>query len=991
MPGVLRFTGLKIPTDVCALSNEVLASILADSLLDDVWVVDQDGRAKSWAETFKKEGFAYFCEKQYLPGVTDNLSHTIEEALLLKGISTIKVCSGHGYLYTAAEVKSEGGILEEALYKLYHPLSEKFVVHDLSADQSSYLDFPERSQDPVSTLQYVDLNVDDQALVKISSDKLLALSLAEMKAVQKHYGTKRKDRHFSQLENAPTDVELEIIAQTWSEHCKHKIFAAAIEHEEYSGTNTPPTRTVKIDSLYKTYIQAPTHELMKKRHDLLSVFEDNSGVVKWNDTHAVCFKVETHNSPSALEPYGGALTGILGVNRDILGTGLGARPIFNTDVFCFAYPSEKLAQRPKLLPAKTILDGVRLGVEDGGNKSGIPTVNGAICFHDGYRAKPLVFCGTGGILPLSVAGKVAYLKHTKVGDRIVVAGGRVGKDGVHGATFSSESLSETSPAQAVQIGDPFTQKRLTDFILEARDQGLITGLTDNGAGGISSSIGEMATITNGANIDLENIPLKYPGLSDWEIVVSESQERMSLSTRDFPALVTLAKKHSVEVTDIGKFTDDGYFTVTRGDKVLAHLDLEFLHKGVPKLHLKSRYVDVSAKTIKNATTANFSIATKCKSNKETLLKLLAHPNICSRESIIRRYDHEVQGGSVIKPLMGPHQIAPCDGAVITPVLGAKQGLTVSNGLCPQLSQFDGRLMAICAVDEAVRNAICVGADPASLTLLDNFCWTDPVPGPRNPEAEQKLAILVRACMGLAEICRAYSAPLISGKDSMKNDFDDGVIRLSVPPTLLISAMGKVPDASKAISMELKRPGDLIYLLSAGTPSLAAAAAQDVAPELVSRDPSGQCGRLPSLNIEAAAALYKVIHDLIMKDLVHAAHDLSEGGLLVALGEMVLGSACGADIKLQSNLVAACGDEASTLFGEGPGRILLSLNAAAAIALEKALEPLRVKGVRFFPVGLVTADGRMKVTVEAENGPLSDQFAVTVDEMKAAWKTALPFD
>ena len=361
-------------------------------------------------------------------------------------------------------------------------------------------------------------------------------------------------------------------------------------HHHASRSGRPPAQqTVTIKSLYKTFIQAPTKQLMKKRDDLLSVFEDNSGVVKWNDEWAVCFKVETHNSPSALEPYGGALTGILGVNRDVLGTGLGARPLFNTDIFCFAFPAPDLANRPKLLPAKTILDGVRKGVEDGGNKSGIPTVNGAIFFNPGYRAKPLVFCGTGGILPIDIKGVCGYKKHTLAGDVIVMAGGRVGKDGIHGATFSSETMHEGSPVSAVQIGDPFTQKRLLDFIVEARDAGLITGITDNGAGGLSSSVGEMACITGGATIELDHVPTKYPGLADWEIVVSESQERMSLSTRNFEELKAVADKHSVEISPIGTFHDKGYFEVTRGGKPVLQLDLKFLHSGVPTLELESEW------------------------------------------------------------------------------------------------------------------------------------------------------------------------------------------------------------------------------------------------------------------------------------------------------------------------------------------------------------------------------------------------------------------
>ena len=371
-----------------------------------------------------------------------------------------------------------------------------------------------------------------------------------------------------------TDVELEILAQTWSEHCKHKIFNAVITHKE---VRAGKEKTTEIDSLYKTYIKAATQQLSDRRDDLLSVFEDNAGVVRFNDKWAVCFKVETHNSPSALEPYGGALTGILGVNRDILGTGLGAKPIFNTDVFCFAYPHASLPSRPTMLPADVIIKGVRKGVEDGGNKSGIATINGGLYFHPGYRAKPLVFCGTGGLLPLAINGQSAIQKHTTPGDTIVMVGGRVGKDGIHGATFSSEVLHDGSPVSAVQIGDPFTQKRVLDFVIEARDLGLITGITDNGAGGLSSSVGEMAQITGGATLELDNVPLKYPGLADWEIVVSESQERMTISTQKLAELKKLANKHRVQITAIGTFHDQGYFKITRHGNPVGLLMLQLWH------------------------------------------------------------------------------------------------------------------------------------------------------------------------------------------------------------------------------------------------------------------------------------------------------------------------------------------------------------------------------------------------------------------------------
>ncbi len=967
--------------------GQALKNVLIDPLLEELWF-SLGGKRKSWITRWTQEGFRWFAERQFLPGVTDNLARTVEEALHLKGLpDSIKVASGSGFLFAFRSEADQQEIEERGTYNFFHPLTDRFKVHDITGLYNRYLGFPAVHLPEHAEYEEIKLDLNDDQLLELSRQRLLALNLKEMQAIKAHYQKPElaKTRKAEGLPAWPTDVELEVIAQTWSEHCKHKIFSARIKHSERTRKGS---EKAEIESLYKTFIQGPTYELMKKRKDLLSVFEDNSGVVAWNDSHAVCFKVETHNSPSALEPYGGALTGILGVNRDVLGTGLGAKPIFNTDIFCFAYPSAILARRPKLLPPETIIQGVRRGVEDGGNKSGIPTVNGAVCFHDGYRAKPLVFCGTGGILPLKLPeqtaisrlkSKSAIEKHTESGDLIVMVGGRVGKDGIHGATFSSEALHEGSPVTAVQIGDPFTQKRVLDFVLEARDLGLITGITDNGAGGLSSSVGEMARITNGAELKLDDIPLKYPGLSDYEIVISESQERMTISTSDLKALKNLAEKYSVECTECGTFNSDGYFKISKHGKTVAFLDLDFLHKGVPVLELESEWQEDKRSD---------SIAAEIEDLKACLLSLLSHPNICSREQIIRQYDHEVQGRSVIKPLMGASQKAPSDAAVISPVLGEKAGLAVSNGLCPALSDHDPHLMALCAVDEAIRNAVCVGADPESLVLLDNFCWPDPVESERNTQGKRKLAQLVMCCRGLADAVRAYSTPLISGKDSMKNDFDDSTIRLSIPPTLLVSAMGRVPDIDAALTMEWKSAGDLIYVLSAASLGFAASTLA----EILDWSPAS----LPDINCINAAHMYREIHNAIKAGLLKSAHDLSEGGLGVALSECCIGSNLGAHILTHrmASAAAACVKESDpltrelltrldfALFAEGPARILVSIAAENQKEFESIFEAFSC-----IELGRVTQESRLRFT----NAQQEEVFNVEVSELLDAWQTLLPFD
>jgi phosphoribosylformylglycinamidine synthase subunit PurSL len=906
----------------------IAQSLLIDPILQRFTVSTVDEAAVSLPEE-EGQRFYWLLEKQFLPGVTDNLGKTVEKSISLlfpqQSLPEIRVASGEVYWAEQGEFTA-AHLLESAKHQLFNPLVQRLEVWSIEDAQSR----PERYTFPqVHTtllkqeVETIVLDLSDDDLLNLSQSRNLALTLDEMHVIREYYTRQeiQESRKTKGLPMWPTDVELEIFAQTWSEHCKHKIFAASIEYTDASNPDYP--ETYNIHGLFKTFIAGSTERLQEKRSDLLSVFKDNAGVMQWNQESAICFKAETHNSPSALEPYGGALTGIVGVNRDILGTGMGAKPLFNTDVFCFAHPDEAYAKRPTMLPPEAILQGVRKGVEDGGNKSGIPTVNGALVFDARYRAKPLVFCGTGGVLPLDAAGKIGYKKYTQPGDTIVMAGGRVGKDGIHGATFSSEALHQDSPVSAVQIGDPITQKRMSDFLMEARDQGLITGITDNGAGGLSSSVGEMATITGGATLHLERVPLKYAGLAPYEIVISESQERMTMSTQSFEALNALAKKHDVELSAIGEFHNQGTFDIVLEGQVLASLSLDFLHDGLPKMQLKAHWMFQKSRSIRSEAPRD---------TREVLLKLLASPNICSREALIRQYDHEVQGRSVIKPLMGKLQTAPCDAAVLQPILGQPEGLVVSNGICPQFSDWDTYHMAACAVDEAVRNAVAVGADPKSIVLLDNFCWPDPLPSSRNPDAEFKLGQLVRANQALYDMALSYETPLISGKDSMKNDFDDGEFRLSIPPTLLVSAMGKLPDINKAVSMEFKAPGDLVFLL--GKTNMHLGASQYYT----------QMGWYspfcPQVEKPLARRIYQAVHECMMKGWIRSCHDLSEGGLAVALAESAFGGEFGVRASLYEVLEYSPElrwDEA--LFSETAGRLLISLSPQHFTAVTEAFHNL----------------------------------------------------
>ncbi|HEY1080313.1 MAG TPA: AIR synthase-related protein, partial [Bdellovibrio sp.] len=620
----------------------------------------------------------------------------------------------------------------------------------------------------------------------------------------------------------------------------------------------------------------------------------------------VCVKVETHNSPSALDPFGGALTGILGVNRDILGCGLGAKPIANTDVFCLSkqdlFPEPENPKRPELLKDPGIIfRGVHQGVEEGGNQSGIPTVNGAFYFASEFAAKPLIFVGSLGVMPKTVQGRPSEKKEIAPGDLIVVAGGRLGKDGVHGATFSSLALHDQVASNVVQIGDSITQKRLLDFTLQARDRGWIQAITDNGAGGVSSSIGEMAQFSGGARMDLEKHPQKYAGLEFWEMLISESQERMSYAVNpsDIKKFLMLAQEMGVEASVLGEFTDSGVFEVVHGATPLASLDLHFLHEGLSRMKLKAhfegpkKYTEYFRKTAKKSAPARTAQGVL-----EALKEVLASPNVASREPIIRYYDHEVQGATRLKPYGGKTQQGANDAGVIDlSVHGGEvnNAIAVSNGLCPQYSYYDTYLMAQKAVDESVRNLVATGVNPLRMALVDNFCWPDPTPKSSNPDAAHKMAQLVRACEGLHDAALSFKAPFVSGKDSMKNDFigktkGGDTVKISVPPTLLVTAIGQIPDAEKTCAGFFQKAGDEIYVVGNLTQSLYASV---LAQEFATDDATNP--EYP--NLAENAALYMQIYKAHQQGLMSSCHDISDGGLMTALAESCFGNNLGMSVNL----------------------------------------------------------------------------------------------
>jgi len=807
----------------------------------------------------------------------------------------------------------------------------------------------------------VDIFVDDEALLRLSKEMLLALDLNEMKAIQNYYRdeTVRVQRRKAGLPELPTETEIEVLAQTWSEHCKHKEFNALITYRDLD-----TGQEKQIDSLFKTYIQASTKRIQKRLEEkgnnwLLKVFSDNAGVVRIDEDRVFIWKVETHNSPSALDPYGGALTGIVGVNRDPLGTGVGGgKLLFNTDVLCFGSPYYDGELLPGQLHPRRIMSGVVKGIEDGGNKSGIPTVNGAILFDDRYRGKPLVFCGTGAVMPAHYHGRPSWEKRIDSGDRIVMAGGRVGKDGIHGATFSSLEIDEHSPRSAVQIGSPITQKNLSDFMEKAVKAGLIKASTDNGAGGLSSSIGELATIPNGAVVLLDKVPLKYAGLQPWEIFVSESQERMTFVVEEdkLDALFRMAEDFEVELSDIGWFTATGFLDVRYGGQKMGYLHLDFLHDGVPKKRMEAEWRAPRLAEPKLPPDIDYN---------DMLRRLMGSLNICSREPVIRRYDHEVKGKSVVKPLMGGQGLAPQDAAVMRLGFDSYAGLAIANGILPRYGPIDAYEMSAGSFDEAVRSIVAVGGhlpDPENgdnvfWSVNDNFCVPDSLYHPQNnPDGKYKLAQLVRMNEALYDMATYFNIPMTSGKDSMKNDFIRDGVKISVPPTILYSMVAKMPDVRTAVTADFKQAGDLVYLVGKTYDELGASEFYQLLGELGAN--------VPRVRKEDALRIYRKMNAAHTRNLLASAHDLAEGGLAVALTEALFGDiALGAEIAIGDDSLPA----QVWLFSESHSRFVVSIAPEKQKAFEElfAGDALLLGAVNNSGILSVSVNGRQIVRLQTE--------------------------
>jgi len=875
---------------------------------------------------------ATLIEVHLKPGVTDPVADSTKMAIADMGLSVDSVRTARKYV-----------VLGHLSDKQKQLIAQKILANDCIEEVIFGVD----SEPPGPHVKPYELRIaeipmrrlDDRQLQELSARMDLFLNVTEMRTIQEYY---------QKLDREPTDIELEMLAQTWSEHCVHKTFCSAIEFTEINGTEQ---KTEIVDNLLKSKIARATKDLNKPW--CISVFADNAGIIEFDEDYGICFKVETHNHPSAIEPYGGAATGIGGVIRDPMGTGLGSKPIANTDIFCFAPPDMKMEDLPTgVLHPRRVMKGVVAGVRDYGNRMGIPTINGAILFDERYLGNPLVYCGNIGLIPKDMCFGDAHS-----GNLILMVGGRVGRDGIHGATFSSGEMThehETQFSHAVQIGNPIVEKKMLDTLLVARDEKLYVAITDCGAGGLSSAVGEMGEKT-GAVVDLEKVPLKYDGLNYTEIWISEAQERMVIAVEPekLKRIMEIFDSENVEATVIGRYTDDQKLHLRYNGQTVGELDMEFLHEGVPQYTRQARWETPTLQEPELPEKDDYT---------ENLKAVLSSFNVAGKEWVIRQYDHEVQGGSAIKPLVGAANDGPGDAAVLRPLLDKDQGVAVGCGICPQYSDIDPYWMALAAVDEAVRNVVAVGANPERIAILDNFCWG-------NCNKPDRLGALVKAAQGCYDAAMAYGTPFISGKDSLNNEFqtDDGRT-INIPGTLLISAMGIVDDVNQCVTMDVKRAGNIILAVGETKNELGGSQYYKL---------NGELGaHVPQVDLETAPKVVRAVAEAIKQDLIEACHDCSEGGLATALAEMAFAGGLGIEAHLAN---VPTGKDVTrydqTLFSESPTRFLVEVTP------DNFGRWARLCGnIRFGEIGIVVDNERF--IIKAANG--SAVIDADIYELKEAW-------
>jgi phosphoribosylformylglycinamidine synthase subunit PurSL len=906
----------------------------------------------------------------YRPGVRDNAGATAVEAL--EDLLGIRLGRDEA-VYTSKRYCIQGGSLSETdIRKIASELLANDIIQQWKIfDKQSWLPsegvgiiVPKVRLDHVPTLSVLPID-SDAALQRLSVERNLALNPNDIPVIRSYFLDPRVQAERSRVGlSEPTDVELEYISQARSDHCNHNTFRGLFHYRDLSAGESET-----VDNLFKTCIQSPTLALQKQKPWVVSVLWDNAGVGRFDEHHYYTITGETHNSPSNMEAYGGAITGIVGVYRDPMGTGLGSRLIMGSYGFCVGPRDYDGDLKPRLHPRR-LLDGIIEGVRDGGNKSGIPTPFGQVLFDHGYMGKCLVYVTALGIMPAEINGAPAEHKTIVPGDLVIMCGGRVGKDGIHGVTASSETFSAHTPAGHVQIGDPYTQKKMHDFLLEARDEGLIRFITDNGGGGLSSSVGETALYSNGCEIQLEKVPLKYAGLDQWEIWVSESQERMTvaIAPENEPRFFALSARHAVESTVIGRYTDTGKLHITYDGKTCAYVDLDLMKAGFPQWQFEAEWRTPEDRGLREP------VLSPPRDHNAVLLDMLQRPNICAKEWVTRQYDHEVQGTSVIKPLIGIGRDVNGDAAVLRPVLAVNRGLAFSQAMLPFYSRIDAYHMTTCTIDEAVRRLIAVGGDPDHIGGVDNFCWpTIQYDAVRNPDGRFKAAQLVRSCRAMRELCLNYKIPLLSGKDSM---YVDGHLpgrygethKVSALESLQFSATSVIDDLARCTTADPKMEGDLLYVIGTTRNELGASEYYDML---------GYVGcRVPQVQADSFMGTYRALAQAMAQGWVASAHGIYRGGLGVHLAMKAMAGQIGLEVDLAAVLVDDVGSDEVLLYSESAGRLLVTIDPHHRQAFEALF-----RGLPAACIGCATGDARLKI--RSLNGTFI--IDMTVQALKDAWQ------
>ncbi len=902
------------------------------------------------------------------PGVRDTAGSTAVEAIedFLKSrfgpgenVYTSKLYVINGDLHRNDVGTIAGEILANEIIQQWKVIARK----DWDTEQGIGLQIPKVILDHEPSVSTINI-ASDEDLRTISMERNLALQDSDIPIIRRYFLREdvQAERNRYGLE-LPTDVELEYISQARSDHCNHNTFKGVFRYRDLATGE----KTV-VDNLFKACIEAPTLAIQDRKDWVISVLWDNAGVARFDDKHNYVITGETHNSPSNMEAYGGAITGIVGIYRDPLGTGMGSRLVMGMYGYCIGHRDYSGPLQARLHPRR-LLDGVIEGVRDGGNKSGVPTPFGLVLFDDGYMGKCLVFVTAMGIMPSKVHDEPSHLKKTTPGDLVVMCGGRVGKDGIHGVTAASETFSEHTPAGHVQIGDPYTQKKMHDFLIEARDEGLYSFITDNGGGGLSSSVGESARFSGGCRVDLDRVPLKYEGLDQWEIWVSESQERMTVAVpKDrLERFIELSRKHAVESTVIGEYDDSGFLRLDYNGKTCALIRMDFMESGFPQWEFDAEWTPPALRGLTEP------VISEPLDHGALLKDMLSRPNLCARNWIARQYDHEVQGGSVIKPLVGRRRDTPGDGVVIRPVLESNRGIAASQALNPFYSLIDTYHMTAVTVDEALRRVMAVGGDPGQVGGVDNFCWPTIQYDPkRNPDGRYKAAQLVRSNLALRDTCLAYEIPLLSGKDSMYIDGDlkgpyGEARKVSGLPTLLFTATSVVADVSNCLTLDSKAPGDLVYVLGDTRDELGGGEYYQM---------MGETGlNVPRLEPGFQAGLYASFYRAVERRLLASAHAVSRGGLAVHLALVAMSGELGMEVNLPLVPAAAPLSPTRILYSESAGRFICTVAPAKSDAFEELFNGLPVRRI-----GRVTADSRFKVLGDRD-APLIDE---SIFDLKSRW-------